>query len=144
MRLRMAIGFTVLSTALCQAAEPPKAASAPAAEASKPAATASSPAPAPAARAPLKLKVGDVRNYMMPKDYVTAIRVSDADEAIVVEGQRQAPPLKSELPQPEGLGAVYSLFRHPTNAWRLFIPDPRAAPQGPPDPVPQREFRWGP
>jgi len=143
MRLRIAIGFTVLTTALCQAAEPPKATAVSATEASKPAATAPAPAPA-AARAPLKLKVGDVRNYMMPKDYVTAIRAADADEAIVVEGQRQAPPLKSEQPQPEGLGAVYSLFRHPTNAWRLFIPDPRAAPQGPPDPVPPREFRWGP
>jgi hypothetical protein len=139
MRVRIAVGFTLLAAALANAAEPQS--TTPATD--KPAAAAPA-ASATGARPPLKLKVGDVRNYMMPKDYVTQISANDADKTIIVEGERQAPPLRSEQPQPEGLGAVYSLFRYPANAWRLFIPDPRAAPSGPPDPVPQREFRWGP
>jgi len=82
---------------------------------------------------------------MMPKEFQSSVNAPDPDKStIVVEGQREAPPLKSEQPMPVGLGAVYSLFRHPTSAWRLFVPDPRAAPAGPPDVVPQREFRWGP
>jgi hypothetical protein len=140
MRLRIAVGFTLI-TAVSQAAEPPATTAAPAAAASKPAAT--TPAPA-TTRPPLKLAVGDVRKYMMPKDYVTAISANESDKTIVVEGEREAPPLRSEQPQMQGLGAVYSLFRYPTNAWRLFIPDPKAPELGPPDPVPQREFRRGP
>jgi len=145
MRLRIAIGFTLLTSAMSQAAEPPAAAATPAVAASKPAATTPTQAAAPAtARPPLKLTVGDVRKYMMPKDYVTAISPNETDGTIIVEGEREAPPLRSEQPQLQGLGAVYSLFRYPTNAWRLFIPDPKAPELGPPDPVPQREFRRGP
>lgn len=122
-----------------------------AAEAAEPAAQASPaarPAAAPVstvARTPLKLQVGDVRKYMMPRDFQAAVNAPDPDKStIVVEGERETPPLKSELPQPQGLGAVYSLFRHPTSAWRLFLPDPRAPEAGRPDVVPAREFRWGP
>ena len=100
-----------------------------------------------ASRPPLKLGIGDVRKYMMPNDFQAALSAPDSDKTtVVVQGERPPPPLKSEMPQPTGLGAVYSLFRHPTSAWRLFLPDTSAyAPQdGPPDVVPQREFRWGP
>ena len=124
----------MLGGGLAFAAEPP-------APVSKPAHTRASSPPAK----PLNLQIGDVRKYMMPKDFQVAVNAPDPDKTtIVVEGQREAPPLQSERPMPVGLGAVYSLFRHPTSAWRLFIPDPRAAAPGPPDVVPQREFRWGP
>ncbi len=142
MRARIAIGFALLLAAVTQAAEPP----APVVPAEKPAVATPAPKSTLAAtRPPLKLGIGNVRNYMMPNEFRAAVNGSDADKStIVVEGEREAPPLKSEQPQPVGLGAVYSLFRHPTNAWRLFVPDPRAAPPGPPDVVPAREFRWGP
>jgi hypothetical protein len=96
---------------------------------------------------PLDLRIGDVRKYMMPNEYRATMNTPDADKTtVIVQGERQVAPLQSEKPQPVGLGAVYSLFRHPTSAWRLFVPDMSAyAPQpGPPDVVPPREFRWGP
>jgi hypothetical protein len=138
MHARIAIGFTLLFAAAAQSTEP--AAHAPVS--ARPAAT----GPAPAApRPPLKLGIGDVRKYMMPNDYRAAVNAPDADKStIVVEGEREAPPLKSKQPLPQGLGAVFSLFRNPGGAWRLFIPDPNAPELGPPDPVPAREFRWGP
>ena len=115
------------------------------------------PAPAPAGATPqrgtpppsktLDLRIGDVRKYMMPNEYRAALNVPDADKTtVIVQGERAVAPLQSERPQPVGLGAIYSLFRHPATAWRLFVPDTSAyAPQpGPPDVVPPREFRWGP
>jgi hypothetical protein len=133
---RLVFGITLFMGAAAQAADPP---APPSAE---------KPAPAPVAsitRAPLKLQVGDVRKYMMPNEYRAAINAPDADKnTIVVQGERPAPPLQSEQPLPTGLAAYYSLFRHPSKAWRLFLPDPNAPPPGPPDVVPQREFRWGP
>ena len=114
------------------------------------------PAQAPAGATPqrgtpppktLDLRIGDIRKYMMPNEYRAALNVPDADKTtVIVQGERAVAPLQSERPQPVGLGAIYSLFRHPTTAWRLFVPDTSAyAPQpGPPDVVPPREFRWGP
>ena len=150
---RVGLGVALAACAAVEAAEPT--AIAPAQASSTPAAApppASAPAPAvpnpkPALRKPLDLRIGDVRKYMMPNDYRAALNVADADRAtVIVQGERPVAPLQSELPQPVALGAVYSLFRHPTTAWRLFVPDMSAyAPQpGPPDVVPPREFRWGP
>jgi hypothetical protein len=139
MDVRIAIAVALMAGAATQAAEPPV-----------PARPSKTQPPAPvstAARAPLKLGIGDVRKYMMPNDYRAALNSTDADKTtVIVQGERAAAPLQSELPQPVGLGAVYSLFRHPTSAWRLFVPDTSAyAPKpGPPDVVPPREFRWGP
>ena len=133
MNIRFAIAVALMVGATAQAAEPPV----------KPAPAATQTAPHP----PLKLGIGDVRKYMMPNEYRAALNVADADKStVIVEGARAVAPLQSERPQPVGLGAVYSLFRHPTSAWRLFVPDMSAyAPQpGPPDVVPDREFRWGP
>lgn len=139
MDARIAIAVALM-VGTAQGAEPPVPANP--AKSPKPAATATA-----APRAPLKLGIGDVRKYMMPNDFQAALSAPDSDKTtVVVQGERPPPPLKSEMPQPTGLGAVYSLFRHPTSAWRLFLPDTSAyAPQdGPPDVVPQREFRWGP
>ena len=142
MDIRIAWAIALMVTAAAPAAEPPVPA-----KAVKPAASASTTPAATSARTPLKLGIGDVRKYMMPNEYRAALSVADADRTtVIVQGERQVAPLQSERPQPVGLPAVYSLFRHPTTAWRLFVPDMSAyAPQpGPPDVVPPREFRWGP
>jgi len=135
---RLIVGVALLLAAsVGLAADPP----APNAKADKPAQT---PAMQPA-RAPLNLRVGDIRKYMMPNEYRASVNATDADKAeIVVEGERAPPPLKSEQPLPGGLAAYYSLFRHPTTAWRLFLPDPRAPGAGRPNVVPEREVRLGP
>jgi hypothetical protein len=94
---------------------------------------------------PLKLHVGDVRKYMMPNEFREAVGAPDADKTtVIVQGERQAPPLQSVQPLPQGLPAIVSLFTHPTRAWRLLLPDPNGIPAGPPDVVPKPEFRWGP
>jgi hypothetical protein len=121
-------------------------------------AAASAPAPAPAeverisrpsvtatARPPLKLQVGDVRKYMMPNEYRAAIHAPDADKTtIIVEGKRPLLPMKSEKPVPVGIVTPFWMLLNPGSAWRALVPDLKAPPPGPPDPVPQREFRWGP
>src|SRR5262245_61371093 len=114
---RLAFAITLIFSGAVQAADPP---------ASKPADKPAQATPAPAsAHAPLKLGIGDVRKYMTPNEYRAAIQAPDAEQdTIVVEGDRPAPPLKSEQPLPGGLAAYYSLFRHPTTAWRMFLPDP--------------------
>ena len=134
--MRQALGIALMFSAAVEAADPPTAT-----PAEKPA---QAPATTPTRRAPLNLQVGDVRRYMMPGEYRAAISRSESDGTIVVEGDRPAPPLKSTQPLPEGLAAYYSLFRHPTKAWRLFLPDPNGVAAGPPDVVPKPEFRWGP
>ena len=138
MDIRLAIAVALIASA-AHAADPPV---------PEKSAKTRSASPVPATpRAPLKLGVGDVRKYMMPNEFRAAIDAPDADKTtVIVQGDRPVAPLQSELPQPVALGAVYSLFRHPTTAWRLFVPDTSAyAPKpGPPDVVPPREFRWGP
>jgi hypothetical protein len=143
MHLGFAIVLCLLFGAVTAGADEPKAA---APSAARRAAKATAPkATAPLPRVPLKLAVGDVRRYMMPNDYREALGAPDADKTtIVVQGDRPAPLLQSEQPLAQGLPAYLALFTHPTNAWRMFLPDPRGIPAGPPDPVPQREFRWGP
>jgi hypothetical protein len=138
----MLIAVTLLFSAAANAADPP----APPPDVKRAATAAATPAATTEpARAPLKLQIGDVRKYMMPNEYRAAINAPDAERTtIVVEGERPVAPLQSELPLPSGLAAYYTLFRHPTKAWRLLLPDPNGVPAGPPDVVPQREFRWGP
>jgi len=94
--------------------------------------------------APLKLQVGDVRKYMMPSEYRAAIGAPDADKStIVVEGQRVLP-VKSTDPVAAGILAPFWAVAHPTQAWRIFVPDPNAQAAGPPEVVPKPVFRWGP
>jgi hypothetical protein len=136
MYIRTAIALNLM-LGMVQAAEP----------APKPEAQKTTVAASATPRPRLNLRLGDVRKYMMPNEYRAAVTAPDAERnTVVVEAERPVGPLESEKPQPVGLGAVYSLFRHPLNAWRLFVPDtsPNAATAGPPDVVPAREFRWGP
>lgn len=96
-------------------------------------------------RPPLKLHVGDIRKYMMLNEYRAAINAPDAEKTtIIVEGKRPLLPMKSEKPVPVGIVTPFWMLLNPGSAWRALVPDLRAPPPGPPDPVPQREFRWGP
>jgi len=131
---RQAFGIALIFSAAAQAADPP----------ARPPADKPAPAVAPA-RAPLKLQIGDVRKYMMPNDYRAAVGAPDADKyTVVVEGKRELVPMKFESPVPVGIVTPFWMIANPLNAWRALVPDLRAPPPGPPDPVPPREFRWGP
>jgi hypothetical protein len=124
----------LLLCAAAEATEPPK--PAPAATAAKPAVTKR-----------LNLRIGDVRKYMTPKDYLAAINAPDADtNTVVVEGARDpGSRLQSELPVPGGLGSLWYAAKHPLQGWRIFTPDVNAPAMGPTwDKVPPPIFRWGP
>lgn len=99
--------------------------------------------PLPAKR--LDLRIGNVRNYMMPNEYREALSMPDADkDTVVVEGNRPLLPVKYDQPVPGGIVAPFWALAHPLQSWRLLVPDPKAPPPGPPDVVPPRVFRWGP
>lgn len=115
----------------------------------KPAPAAAKPAEPPAVvsspRKPLDLRIGNIRNYMMPKDYLEAITRPDADrDTVVVEGHRELVPMKQVEKVPGGLASLGYAATNPLNMWRILAPvvDPRAA--EPPSPVPPPVFRWGP
>ena len=92
--------------------------------------------------APLKLHVGDVRQYMMPSEFAAAINAPDSDsDTVVVEGSRQKLlPMKSLQPVAPGIVAPFWAVAHPTQAWRIFVPDLNAAPSGPPSVVPKSDY----
>src|SRR3954471_17323497 len=74
------------------AAEPPAHAAAVPAAAAPPAAQAAAPAKP---SKPLDLRIGDVRKYMMPRDFQAVVRARDADaDTVVVEGQREVVPMR--------------------------------------------------
>jgi hypothetical protein len=129
MKHGLGICFALLLSAAAAAADPPK-----------PAAT------APVVRKPLNLKIGDIRKYMTPNEYLAAISVPDADRSdIVVEGARGAPKLKSELPVPGGFGSLWYAATNPLQSWRIFLPNVNAPAAEPVyDVVPPPIFRWGP
>jgi hypothetical protein len=129
MKHGIAVGVALLLSAATQAADPPKRV-----------------APPPTASKPLNLKIGDIRKYMTPQEYLAAINTADADRSdIVVEGARATPKLESERPVPGGLGSLWYAARNPAHSWRIFLPDVNAPAAGPVyDPVPPPIFRWGP
>jgi hypothetical protein len=101
----------------------------------------------PAPRKPLDLRIGNIRNYMMPKEYLAAIGQPDADKnTVVVEGKRELLPMKFEQPIPAGFppATLWWALRNPSQSWRIILPDVNAPPAGPPSVVPPPVFRWGP
>jgi hypothetical protein len=98
--------------------------------------------------AALNLRIGDVRKYMTPNDYLAAITAPDADKTtIVVEGARELAPLQSLQPIPAGFppATLWWAARHPLKSWRVLLPDLNAPAPGPTyDKVPPPIFRWGP
>jgi hypothetical protein len=131
----LALGIALVACTAAGAAEPATAAPKPA-----PVVTAK---PLPAKR--LDLRIRDVRNYMMPNEYREALGAPDADKnTVVVEGNREVVPWKSDNPVPGGIIAPFWALAHPLQGWRILVPDLKAPPPGPPDVVPPRVFRWGP
>lgn len=138
MRAASAMAFLMFAGAAF-AADPPPAPQ-------KPAVTKPDPKPAAAARKPaMDLRVGNVRNYMMPHEFQQAVNAPDPEKnTVIVEGERELLPMKSQQAVPAGIVAPFWAIANPLQAWRVLVPDPRAAPPGPPEVVPPPPFRWGP
>ena len=119
-KLTGSIGVLLLLGAMVAAAEPPKRHFV----AQKASAVA---APGTLSPEPLKLSIGDVRKYMMPSEFAAVVNAGDPDRnTVVVEGSRELAPLKSMQPVAPGIVAPFWAVAHPTQAWRIFVPDPRA------------------
>ena len=102
---------------------------------------------APAPRKPLDLRIGDIRGYMMPKEYQAAVDQPDADKnTIVVEAKRELLTMKFEKPIPAGFPplTLWWALRNPAQSWRTLLPDINAPEPGPPSVVPPPVFRPGP
>jgi hypothetical protein len=94
---------------------------------------------------PLDLRVGDLRKYMMPRDFQTALRTPDADSnTVVVEGQREVAPMKQVEDVPVGPASLWYAVKDPKNAWRLLAPVVHFEDGPTVDKVPPPVFRWGP
>jgi len=143
MKHGLGLSFALLLCAAAEAADPPQPARAQDATLPQPAAY------KPAARPALNLKIGDIRKYMTPNEYLAAIsRPNEDDTTVVVEGAR-APSyrLESEKPIPAGFppATLWWAVRNPAQSWRVFMPDVNAPALGPTyDKVPPPIFRWGP
>jgi hypothetical protein len=138
MKHHLALGLTLVICAAAEATEP------------VPPASAVSVAPVAAISKPpiasrLNLRIGDVRRYMMPHEFREALGAPDADSnTVVVEGNRERLPWKSERPVPAAIAAPFWAIAHPLQSWRILVPDLKRPPPGPPDVVPPPIFRWGP
>ncbi|HLA73583.1 MAG TPA: hypothetical protein VK624_18905 [Steroidobacteraceae bacterium] len=141
MKHGLVMSFTLLLCVAAEAADAPK---------RDPAQRVTLPKPAaerPQARPPLNLRIGDIRKYMTPNEYLAAINPPDEERTtVVVEGAREPSfRLESELPVPGGLGSLWYAARNPAQSWRIFLPDVNAPALGPTyDKVPPPIFRWGP
>jgi hypothetical protein len=94
---------------------------------------------------PLDLRVGDVRKYMMPRDFQTVLRAPAADaNTVVVEGERVLAPMRQVEDVPMGLGSLWYAAKDPRNAWRLLAPVVTFKDGPTYDKVPPPVFRWGP
>jgi len=144
MKHRVGLGLSLAICAVAEAAEPVVSPPEPAA---KPVAAETAPAPAkPALTKPLDLRIGDVRKYMMPSEYRAALGAPDAEKnTVVVEAKRELLPVDYEKQIPVGpLMPLWWGLTHPTQSWRIFLPDINRPDPGPPDPIPPPIFRWGP
>lgn len=138
MKRRVGISLALAVRAAAEAAEP--AAVAPAVQTSRITST-----PTPVTK-PLDLRIGNVRSYMPPAEYRAALGAPDADKnTVVVEARSELLPVAYEKPIPMGpLMPVFWALMHPTQSWRILVPDLNRPPDGPPDVVPPPIFRWGP
>jgi len=105
---RSCAGLTVLLSVGVLGATPPEPATAPASTPAK----------------PLDLRLGELRSFMAPTDWFTALP-SDLDE-VIVRGRRKPGEIPDRKQVPQGLGGLLWGARNPTEAWRLLVPDPNA------------------
>ena len=141
MKRGMGLGLVLVAAIAASgavAADPP-------ARASPPAAAPAPAKPAAAPARPLDLRVGDVRKYMMPRDFQAILRAPDADaNTVVVEGQREVVPMRMVEDVPMGLASLWYSAKDPKNAWRLLAPAVTFKDGPTVDKVPPPIFRWGP
>ena len=131
MKHRVGLGLTLAMCAAVEAAEPvatPLNPASPPPAAAPAQVPATNPVPVPSAtpvRKPLDLRVGDVRNYMMPNEFRAVLDAPDAEKnTVVVEGKRELLPVEYEEPIPMGpLVPLWWGLTHPTQSWRIFLPD---------------------
>jgi hypothetical protein len=108
-----------------------------AAQAAAPAADGATASPAATAPARLDLRPGDLRRFV-PAETLYAPWTLELDE-VVIRPRREPPDLPERRAVPQGLGGLWWAAQRPTQAWRLFVPDPNAAavlPRSPDDPQP--------
>jgi len=92
----------------------------------------------PAGRRPLDLRAPDVRRLLPAEQWRYPLPTDE--DSVTVESRRNAPPPDPEKREvPGGVVAPFWALRHPTQAWRIFVPDPNAKAAAPPDPVPKRQ-----
>ena len=77
------------------------------------------------ASAPLDLRLGDIRKFI-PTGELDAPLDAAIDE-VVVRSPRVRSRLPERMPIPRGVGGFGWLLDHPTQFWRLFVPDPNRA-----------------
>lgn len=109
-----------------------------------PAPHASSPSPpvsasgASSAAPKLDLRLGDLRGFVSAEE-LYAPWTTELDE-VVIRPRREPPDLPERRAVPQGLGGLWWAAQRPTQAWRLFVPDPNALntvpPRSPDDPQP--------
>jgi hypothetical protein len=74
----------------------------------------------PARTASLDLRLGDLTRFFDPREFATP---PEELEEIIVQGRRPEP-LPEHRVIPQGLAAVFYGLAHPTQAWRILLPDP--------------------
>jgi hypothetical protein len=80
--------------------------------------------PEPVRVAPLDLSLRDLDRYLYADEFWMPL--SDELEEIIIRG-RKPEPLPEQRVLPMGLGAIFYAVGNPTQAWRIFAPDPNVA-----------------
>lgn len=75
---------------------------------------------------PLDLRLGDIRKFVPTEELDTPLDA--AIDEVVVRSPRVRSRLPERMPIPRGVGGLGWLLDHPTQFWRLFVPDPNAPP----------------
>jgi len=147
--MKWPVYLSLVMCAAAGAAEPPavtRAADNPPAEVAAP--VNAPPTQSSAVRKPLDLRIGDIRNYMTPDEFRALLTGREEERnTVVVEANVPLLPVKTEQPIPSGLPLLplWWAATHPTQSWRILVPDINAPRDGPTlDKVPPPIFRWGP
>jgi hypothetical protein len=80
--------------------------------------------PGPVTVAPLDLPLHDLDRYLYADEFWMPL--SDELEEVIIRG-RKPEPLPEQRVLPMGLGTLFYAVGNPTQAWRIFVPDPNVA-----------------
>ena len=100
----------------------------------------------PAPRQPLKLAVGDIREYMSAEEFRALSSDPEPERnTVIVEARVPLLPMKHESEVPGGIIAPLWALANPAQGWRIFLPDLKRPESGPLESkIPPPVFRWGP